>query len=955
MVESLTAKNLELEERVSDLRVAVSELEIAQELSEELEAQQAAEAQALRRDLERLSVQLSERDHALRQAEMRGGDQERAVARLRALAKELAAERDGLRGQVALGTTALGQARDRAQGVLGQVQALRAQAERLRAAGMAAARARIDAAAAGVRAARVLAWLPSGAVDREAAALEGELALGRLAGKVDVAWRQLSDGAASALALALGAGEGAAGSSSYYTRHAETPLERLDRAAHEGRVVVALGRAQRLAHVVLLRLRHPTAPLAPERGLAVAAETGALLGPVERAVDEVLTVLQEEGGVPEAHSPLAQLEERLAEAEGGLSLLRYEYEEGDGEAGAQATKALWAQATAHAQLRSAPLLALLLAAQAHTVAAEQGLLPPPAEAEEEGEDGESRTATVSAPEAVALLTRLAALARTEAPRHVGRCLAQAIGLEEYFDASASTATGALDPVLNATGRLADDYGVAAAALREALAPSSPACPGAQLQGALGALVAAWDAAMASLPSHAVPALEASEAGSGSEPREPLALGLLVGMEGAGEVRARLNEAVAMAPLLKTAREAERLLGQALRDKEREEEALRAQVGSLEGLLQRAAARDEAVGEAQEEAAWLLEEKERVSSVFVEMAHLLYCHYSFDPNIPALPPSLKQLEQETQVLSEALEAAQQQADALESENKRLRSLQGVTTTPTATSGPSNPRGPSAPMPTPQQPHPPSHDPQQQQQQQQDMPLVAAAALASMHRALRHAGREVGYWRAAATRQGLLHGLQPLAVSASPASLPLPSPPPEAAGRGAEAAEETRAQLRRALQGVNRLAARVHGARCAPRVVRLRLAEHKDDDEDEKKPVRVASAARDALVREHVEAAKLALEYRRLREGVEALMGVHRAAAADSVAASSGRASYIRKAPVLDVAGARGAAAAAPRLVGRVRMRCSFPVLGQSEQPGQQCIPVRVGEHHLRALASRFGVA
>lgn len=582
--------------------------QIAQELSEELEAQQAAEAQALRRDVARLSVQLSEREHALRQAEMRVGDQERALARLRGLAKELAAERDGLRGEVAQGTTALGQVRDQAKGVLGQVQALRAQAERLRAAGMAAARARIEAAAAGVRAARLVAWLPRAAVEREAAALEGELTLGRVAGKVEVAWQQLADGAAAALALAQGSG------ANHTTRHAESPVERLDRAAHEGRVVHALGRAQRLAHFLLLRVRHPSRALPPERALVVAAEAASLLGPVERGVDEVLGVLQEEGGVPEAHSPLSQLEERIAEAEAGLSLHRYGDggEEGDGGADAAAvTRGLWAQATAHAQLRAAPLLAMLLAGQAYTVATEQGLLPPPPE------NDEAAAAPVGvghAPQAEALLERLADLARTGAPRHVGRCLAAAAALDEYHAASAPAE--ALDPVLNATGRLLDDYATAAAALRDMLG-TSPASPSgdARFQGSLRSLVAAWEGMLAALPSNAVPALEAVVESPTGEPAGPLLLALLgegeEGMAAAQAVRARLEAAVTMGPLLEAARESERALGQALRDKEREEEALRAQVDSLEELLQRAAVRDEAAEEAHEEMSRLLEEKERV--------------------------------------------------------------------------------------------------------------------------------------------------------------------------------------------------------------------------------------------------------------------------------------------------------------------------------------------------------
>lgn len=305
-----------------------------------------------------------------------------------------------------------------------------------------------------------------------------------------------------------------------------------------------------------------------------------------------------------------------------------------------------------------------------------------------------------------------------------------------------------------------------------------------------------------------------------------------------------------------------------------------------------------------------------------------------------------------MLSEALEVVQQQADALESENKRLKSLQSVTSPVAA--------GPPLPSQSAAQSHPHSH-----QQQPQDMPLVAAAALATMHRALRHAGREVGYWRAAATRQGLLHGLQPLACPTTTTCAAASLPPPDAAGRGAEAEEEARAQLRRTLQQVNRLAARVHTARCAPRVVRLRLAGGGGKEAQQCKTKGTASAsasgsaACDACVRGEVETAKLAMDYRRLRAEVEQVLGAYRAAAATAGATPGGPArpaAFIRKAPILDIAAAKGAATVAePRLVGRVRVRLSMETDQEPQQPFRpQCIPVRVGDHHLRLLAERFGV-
>lgn len=88
---------------------------MAQELSEELEEQHAEEASTLRKDLVRAGIMISEREMAIKALEARLNDRETTVNRFRTLVAELTDERDHLRERVSEGTTALGQARDKAQ------------------------------------------------------------------------------------------------------------------------------------------------------------------------------------------------------------------------------------------------------------------------------------------------------------------------------------------------------------------------------------------------------------------------------------------------------------------------------------------------------------------------------------------------------------------------------------------------------------------------------------------------------------------------------------------------------------------------------------------------------------------------------------------------------------------------------------------------------------------------
>ena len=92
-------------------------------------------------------------------------------------------------------------------------------------------------------------------------------------------------------------------------------------------------------------------------------------------------------------------------------------------------------------------------------------------------------------------------------------------------------------------------------------------------------------------------------------------------------------------------------------------------------------------------------------------------------------------------------------------------------------------------------------------------------------------------------------------------------------------------------------------------------------------------------QRVETAKLAQEHRRLCAGVEELLGRYRAAHPASSSSS------IKTAPILSI----GKEKKGPVLVGRVRFSGGG---GEKGEEAVRAIPVRVGEHHLQFLASKF---
>ena len=389
MVERLTEQNLGLEEKVSDLRLAVSELEVAQEMSEELEEGQAEEARQLRGECGRLMVLLAEKEEGLRQAEGRTGERERLLGRLKGVLGNLTRERDALREEVEERRMALGVAKEQVEGVMEEVQGMRGQALLVREKTMQAAKATIEAWSAQAKVERVLAVVPrevwkecqgrgEGGGVEEGKALEGDLCLARVGAKVEVALEVLKEGGFAGISLpsssssspSSSAATAFLSSTALLRQGGETCQDRGNRAAHEGRLALTLSHVRRLAHFTLLHTQQQqqqqhseeafssssAAAAAASAAAARSAAAGTALAPIERLLDELLLVLQEEGGVPETHFPLPPLLQVLAHAESVL--LPEVRREGGGEDG------LWEETGAGGLVQLAPFLAVCLLIQA---------------------------------------------------------------------------------------------------------------------------------------------------------------------------------------------------------------------------------------------------------------------------------------------------------------------------------------------------------------------------------------------------------------------------------------------------------------------------------------------------------------------------------------------------------------------------------------------------------------
>lgn len=195
-----------------------------------------------------------------------------------------------------------------------------------------------------------------------------------------------------------------------------------------------------------------------------------------------------------------------------------------------------------------------------------------------------------------------------------------------------------------------------------------------------------------------------------------------------------------------------------------------------------------------------------------------------------------MEQENHVLSEALEVVQTQADALETETRRLK-LQRQGSNTTNSSSPSVGRALSA----------------------AEMPLVASTALGLLDTSLRHAYAEMAHWRALAAHS-LLRDLKPLDAGVGAkrrvAMGGVIDEAPEATGREESftKVDEGSDKVRWSIQETLRLQRRVTELRCSPRLVSVPSV-----GERKKRP-------RAQMIEQQVAAGRVARECGMLRERV-----------------------------------------------------------------------------------------
>jgi len=1031
MVEKLTEQNLGLEEKVSDLRLAVSELEVAQEMSEELEEGQAEEARQLRGECGRLMVLLAEKEEGLRQAEGRAGERERLLRRLKGVLGDLTRERDVLRDEVEERRMALGLAKERVEGVMEKVQGMRGQALLVRQKTMQAATATIEAWGARAHLERVLAMVPhevwkecqgggEGGGVEEGKALEGDLRVARVGAKVGVALEAMKEGGFAGLSIlsstsasmSLSASAAFPSLTALQRQGGETCQDRGNRAGHEGRLALTLSHIRHLAHFTLLHtqqqqqlqqkqseeasLASSTAALAVPAATAAtaaaarSAAAGIAFAPIERLLDELLLVLQEEGGVPESQFPLPPLLQALAHAENVL--LPEGLKEGEG------LGRLWEEVGAGGLVQLAPFLAVCLLIQAMMVEEEgKG-----GREEEVGEQGEAARRKMKE-----MVQRL--------EKEGGRCIVKGESMRELLLSISSTSgsSSSSSSISGVVARLTEDFASSSAAFTKLLLTNSTKQQQQQQQQqqafglSVQGVMEGWLSSLASIPTSSIHALGSSEClftalgegvKEGGKENELLICSTAHGLRAAW-LRERLKEGMRMGPLVLQLQKIEKGLRQELRGREREEEALRAQVETLEEMMRKAREREK-------EREGLKEELER------------------------LEKERRRIGEENEVLSEALEVVQQQADALEGENRKLVALRGLSAVAPAGGG-----GGEAPSSSLRQKETTTETWSSNSGAgagagagAADLPLVAVAALATMERAVRHAGRETNYWRAQATRQGLLQGLKPLVplsmncwgcsssrssnwrsssstnketgsssdnkkssksksnnnINSSSSSSSSSSnekktrdffaaflsgqpPSPERTGRDiveeVEGDEEPgreggREELRRTLEDLRRLAGKVQNARSNPRVVSLVGGERREGGRGGGGERRLAH---DRLVAQRVDAAMLVSEHRRLRSRVEELLGGQRAAAAATASTDgiAGR-SVIKKAPILlsvgegegGREGGREGRKTGGVLVGRVRIPPCRGEEAREEDKKTQRIPVRVKDYHLHFLASRF---
>ncbi|TFJ80140.1 hypothetical protein NSK_008697 [Nannochloropsis salina CCMP1776] len=677
LVERLTEKNLALEEKVRELRAAMGEMEVTQELSEELEAGHAREARALHAECLEWEAAFREKEEEVRALAREGEERERLARRLQDGLRRVRQEKEALEKAMAGG------------GWRGNEEGMDLPGWR-----------------GGRRGA--LALIPSevweeGGIEEggeEMGAWEAGACLARTAAKMDLALGAMEAQQQRASSSPPSSSPSLFPSSFFSsrcppsrllssanfrpfrsTRDPERLLEHINRRRQEGGLALTLAHGRALVHWLLRRLelwqggnagvgegegKTPEQAMPPagesdiDRARGLNAGVVRVLGPVEGLLDQVLRALQEEEGACEGLLPHPSLAEALGRVE-ELVLSGV----GGREDGWEET--LWKEVESASFIATAPFLMGCVVEQA----ALAGALVEGKEAGEGGTEGGKAVADLQAMVEVV-------------QREVGRSLTREGQVSTVLSTEDSRGRGLCeDEIQGAAAALRRLYESSSAAFLQLRPQGGRFSPSKMSRPPLGdkpvdawrlvvaEAVEGWKAFVHALRPGGLTRLPTGEAcflavgeggregGREDKGEEGGTEGLLgVRKQRTARVQERLRGMLRDGRRLKEVESSMRGLRQRLWEREREGEVLRTQVSGLEELLHRTRGREGVIEGLREE-------------------------------VGRAEEARAQAEGENQVLSEALEVVKEQADRLEEENRTLR------TRPAAPAPPSLP--PSLPPP------------------------------------------------------------------------------------------------------------------------------------------------------------------------------------------------------------------------------------------------------------------
>ncbi|CAM9242814.1 unnamed protein product, partial [Hapterophycus canaliculatus] len=305
MVESLTTKNLEIGERCGELEAAIADLESSVELSEELELQQAEDIRELQSELTTREVGLHNQKLALESVVKELQDTKQTVDRFREYADQLKASRDELAAasKTEFASATLTTLEKRA--FLTQKAFIEKIATEARRTKMSEKLLQVDLLDAQARSSRISMLLPGSLLtaETELRSIDADLSVCRLARKASIALELLELPAiefVDMFAVPPGktqrAEDGDAQEDTTLDR--ATAMEDCSRLALEAEHSMPIARTVGEALAVLSATVSATSGSASaQAAAAVSSEVASAVVEAEELVDDLLSAIQDEGGL----------------------------------------------------------------------------------------------------------------------------------------------------------------------------------------------------------------------------------------------------------------------------------------------------------------------------------------------------------------------------------------------------------------------------------------------------------------------------------------------------------------------------------------------------------------------------------------------------------------------------------------------------------------------------------